>query len=111
MKLPDIEGAPGQGDRAGDWSTDGRYVIRGAGWRQDGTVQVGREQAVVIGACLEVDGCGGLTGQHLGAVEGPGPGADKDVAAIEVVEREVVGVGPDRQLGIVVEIDRADLKG
>src|SRR5207244_2194815 len=88
----------------------GRDIVRRSGRRHHRAVQVGREEATVAHAGLEADGRRRLAGEHLRAVEGPGACANKGVA-LKVVERQVVGVRPDGQLRIIVEVDIADLKG
>ena len=95
VELPDVQGR-------GVVSESDEGVGRPRG-RGRGAVEVGRQQAAVEGRELEADLRGGVSGQHFGALKGAGAGAGKGIAT-EHVEADVVAVGPDADLRVIVEI-------
>src|SRR5215470_20193840 len=92
MELPQLERVGAEVHKearlAGDWL--------------NGFVHVGREHGVLSGSLLEADDGGCLAGKHLGAIHGAGIRTDEYVA-IKVIERNVVSIGPNTELRIVVE--------
>ena len=76
-------------------------VGRASGWL-GWSIDVRRQDASRSGGEALLGGSG--AGQHLGTIVGAGLGAGKVTGRVKEVEGGVVGVGPDADLGVVVEV-------
>ena len=95
MELPELE-LVRQGSQRND-------VVGRAGRRRRGAIHVGRQQAAIRRAHVEALLARGLAKEHGRPVVGAHEAAGEGVA-VEQVERRVVRVRPDSQLGIVREL-------
>ncbi len=84
--------------------TEGERVARRAGGRWGWPVLAGGQQALIGGAQAEHDHDRRPARQHRASVEGRVSCAREVVAVLLVVVGQVVGVRPDRQLGVVGEL-------
>jgi hypothetical protein len=82
-----------------------QHETRLTGGRRRLAVQVARQETAMIGIAEAHAGRRRLTCKHLRAIEGAGASRFKLHVGrhLKHVERHVVGVGPDAQLGIVVQ--------
>src|ERR1700691_6416522 len=76
-------------------------MVGSAARRQSAAVDVRRQESLVRVIGVKADhGCA-LAGKHRGAVESAGFGAGEVFSVGEKVERQVIGVRPDAQFGVV----------